>query len=563
MLKSFILFTIFFSSYVFANNNQISKEANVIEISTNSGGLCSLTVLKTHGQCRGLTNAHCLKNEDTSVSANFRKSNEEPSHKLHPAHKQHHTIHQNSPIKSTNYLNIYNQEKPFYLNRFDENSDTLRIKRIDRTRDLAEIDVPSNYCENVKELSKQEFENESGESCGHFVVGFSREDSNSEPTRRVSYNDSSKFKFSIYGLYLDYNNAKVTKERSTYSNVENFLLLHETPILPGNSGGASFDCKSNFLGISSRQNQSQDIVYVIPKKDVLNFLDSDYSNQDIELHLDNSTYPVGGNSGTGTSGGNSGTGTSGGNSGTGTTGGNSGTGTSSINEQSQDNLLFFLEPEEGVTIESEDAIRKSLKVLVGFNKFQIDGMDDLYQHYIGSDDQDVCPIFRNENGLLPSDIMKTLLQRLSGEYSFKDSKVKLYRPNRSHYWGYSPLGINERDASIQVGSEEISINFEDTLGVFDSPNKIDNMSGTSQTLVKKVSFKISENLDSSEIYLTAGDVKLTCKNNNYLKLICQNERVQFSISKDSENSNDINFRFAYKYKGLVYYSFGESENGSR
>lgn len=563
MFKHLILSTFLIFNIALADEQSSVKEANVIEITTSSGGLCSLTVLKSEGQCRGVTNAHCLNNDDQSVTANFRESNKAPSKHRYPNPKNHQFIHQSSAVKETNYYAIYQQEKPFYLNRFDQKSDTLEVKRIDRTRDLAEIAVPNSYCENVKEISKEATPVQEKNSCGHFVVGFSREDSRSEPSRRVSYNNSSKFKVSLYGIYLQYSEAKISKERSVYSNLEDFLVLHETPILPGNSGGASFDCESQFLGISSRQNQSQDLVYVIPKDDVLKFLDSDYSSTEIELNFDNSTHPVGGNSGTGTSGGNSGTRTTGGNSGTGTSGGNSGTGTDSKVEIHQDDFLFFLEPEEGVKLESENAIRKSLKVLVGFNNFQIDGMDDLYQHYIDSKDTDVCPIFRNENGLLPSDVMQGLLNRLTGDYTFKDSKVKLYRPNSKHYWGYSPLGINKRDANINVKADEISIEFEDTHDVFESPNKIDNISGAAQTLVKKIDFKISENEDSSEIYLTAGNVKLTCKNSNYLKLICQNDRVQFSISKDSEKSQDINFRLAYKHKGLVYYSFGESENESR
>ncbi len=532
-------------------------DAKVVEIET-SRGHCSLTIIKHKGACRAVTNAHCLNNNDKKITLQSRATHPLPMYRTDAPPETVGFLPEVIDFRDENetarYKDIYRYESRFFHNDFSKPQSTLNVLRIDRSMDLAEVAVAPELCSKgteVKELSPLPVDL----SCGHAVVGYAKDQKSETVERRVFYNQDTKFRLTNLPHYKP---AKVTQERSVYKNVESFLVLNETNVLPGNSGGAVFNCGESFAGITSRQHRTQDKVYVISKSDVMSFLDSERVDHQEVAGLDPSTFYVGGgNGGTGTNGGNGGTGTNGGNGGTGTNGGNGGTGTNGGNGGTGTNgeeacypneLLHFLEPLEGI-------IDETGKSLLSIEGHQIDGMDNFFEHR----NLDGEKIYRDANGYPSEEVRAGILSRLAGSHSFENSRQKIYVRDENHVFGHRDVAAADSQASINLESEILNIQ----LGQAKNWAPVSKLNSvvmapelSSAHGAKSFNFRITKSPDHKTVTLQSADRTLNCDNRNYLKLICKGEDMQFSISKDQSKNGKADFRLTLKNGEQTNYYFG-------
>ncbi len=522
-----------------------ARESLAYHVKTGKG-FCTSTLIKVDNVCKMITNAHCLKDSDKSVSITSQTSY---FNLLKETSKETSTL-VNSFDPLANGLTkeeIEVQERNFGVSNHGSYQH-FNITHIDRTKDMAYIDIGQHHfqkdCNKLNNIKKDR-EIERTIDGDIALSGFTRERVDRAPIPKVWSSNKPTVRIidTFYDLAPSTNKTtRIKATPSTLEQVDNFILLENTKILPGNSGGTANDENGNLIGITTRFHPSQDEVYVIPKNEVIKFAKN--PTQDLEeFSFDNGTYYIGGNSLTG-GGGNSLTG-GGGNSLTGG-GGNSLTGGGGSDCYSKEMLSFFTEPQEGVLLDIG-------RVLLAANEQQIDGTDDYKQHYPSA----TSIVLRDEDGFPLYDIRKDMLTRIQGQYSFKQSKSKLLREDERLVLKQDELSRGETTTNIEVTATNIKIKIKEhsteyNVLKFNTEDKVDELS---------FDFKITSDASKKNIYLTDGNTKLTCKNDNYLKLICNNKDYHFSISKKSTKpDSETSFRMIKKLNNnYSRYMYGKNQ----
>ncbi len=529
-----ILFTLCLSSRAFAKKQSLSYG-----ILTKSG-FCSATLIKAGGSCKLVTNAHCISEGETEV---LLKSASD----YMPNYLGTFAVLQGTADISNSFESRKSVKKDFfwrYEQKFFSEKETsntkVKVLASDRTKDMALLDVPMSVktggCKDLNELWMVNEEKITEEPTSVVLSGFTTNSRSGKPHVKVWHTRGTKFRLGLLNEEPFYRPTKITKETSTLENVEQFLVVDNIQMLPGNSGGTAHTSKGLFVGITTRFHPTQDKVYIIPASDVVEYaLHPTQTEQSIDTK--NTTEQVGGNGGTDGTGGNSGTDGTGGNSGTdgggnsGTdgTGGNSGTdGTGCVVFGSKN---IFEEPYEGYLNEFGNVI-----LAIGGN--QIDGSDDLKDHIEGH------VIQRDASGYPSFEIRKNILQRLSGNYSFSSSS-KRYSKNKDHVLGWEELTYGSGNTIIEVSPKEIKM--AKSLHIEKNSNSESPVGLNKNYQLERIqSFKVEASSDFKTIILKSNRETLTCDNRNYLKLICSGEKSSLSISLDSEKEAKARFRQTFK-----------------
>ena len=531
LLKT-IIFIVLYSTSVF------STEVKTMNINTQKG-YCSAVLMKVNNKCHLVTNAHCFNSKSDSVTIGaFSNKINEKSSIIYP--KEFHSIKSQKINVLKSMLKNKFEEDYIAVNKSITDINT-EVINIDKGRDLATLQVPKSLlnteCKKLKNLTKQEIIKN---KLKPVIIGFSKKSKYLSKLRPITwYPDGTK----IENGKLEIAEVEAESVVSTLKDSESFLKLNNIKMIGGNSGGIAVSSSGQFLGISTRYHPTQDEVYVIQRNEVIDFIQIPTSGL-TATPLKNGIMYAGGNSGT-NGGGNSGTNgggntgaNGGGNSGS-NGGGNTGTnGGETICFSGQDYLSLFVEPDEGFF----DNIQNIVILSAGGKS--IDGYDD-YKSFGESSSL----IIRERNGFPILSDRKGIITRLMGDHHFSNIKSKTYKKNPLHVQDWEEIENKENNLNGNFHLEENKLTLSLTL-----PPKAPKLEG--EKIYK--SFKITPSKDFKSIILKSDGQELTCKNNNYMKLICKNGSSTISISKNS--NGNMTFRYAKEDdSGKLKYFYSEKK----
>jgi hypothetical protein len=433
----------------------------------------------------------------------------------------------------------------------------VSVLAFDRSKDLALLEVPLEVklggCKELNELWMVNEEKITTKPTSIVLSGFTTNHKSGKPHVKVWHTRGTQFKSGLINHKPLFMPSKIKKETSTLENIDQFIVVDDIQMLPGNSGGTAHTSKGLFVGVTTRFHPTQDKVYIIPASDVVEY--ALYPTQSEEtVDIKNTTEQVGGNGGTdgggnggtdgggnggtdgggngGTDGGGNGGTDGGGNGGTdgggngGTDGGGNG-GTDGTGCVAFGSKNIFEEPYEGY-------LNEFGKVVLAIGGNQIDGSDDLKDHSEG------LVIQRDADGYPSLEIRKGILERLSGNYPFNSSS-KRYSKNDDHVLGWEEVSYGLGKSFLEVGPKRIIVT-KNIHVEYDSKSDSPSSIALNLKTEKRFDFKVQASPDYKTITLKSKKESLTCDNRNYLKLICSGEKGSFSISLDSDQSGKARFR---------------------
>lgn len=296
--------------------------------------------------------------------------------------------------------------------------------------------------------------------------------------------------------------SELFREITSLPSLSYFYHFTNLQILNGMSGGATIDEQGQFIGINVRLIPYRDDSFVIPVKDVVQFL---------SFSTDTATSQVTGSNGSKNAGGNSG----------------SNAGDENETQELDGPLSSLREPDEGVTINMSSISKR----LVGIGPFQIDGFDDFRLQQ----SKNLPHIYRESTDF--TKIQKQIFQRLEGEFSLQE---KNYFDQNDRYLTRSSDGrwitTKKSSAFLKLKIKRLS-DRESLIRIYVSDSKI-------TTSVKDVIYKatMSENLQTITLKNEVDGTIMSCINNNYLKLICHNATEELSFSYSEITHPNVSFR---------------------
>ena len=571
-----VLFNLFF--FIICSNLSAQEQAKVYGLLTQNG-FCSATLLKSNGICSLVTNAHCIQTLVDQIQVISAKN-------YMPAQNNRLTVLQKL-IPATDVFNtnestqarlLWSYEQKYFGQ--DEEIKTSIIS-FDRTKDLALLALPESIkneeCPNLNQPTIKTNEVLISGNRSVIIAGFTAERKNSPPKPKVWHNRNT-IRNNLEKAEPTYNPSSLSLSTSTLPNIDKFLEV-DTRSLEGHSGGMAIDEKGNFLGLSTRYIESQDTAFIIPVADVINYINNPTQNNE-SLNGNNQSKPSGGSNGGDTQGGSNGGDTQGGSNGADTQGGSNGGdtqggsnggdtqggsnggdtqggsnggdtqgGSNGGDTQGGSNRsqIGCVHPSFPIFmnsfIDSNDGFLNHVgKIILAVDGHQINGSDDLKDHW----DPEGNIIYVEDDNYPTLAIRKGIIERLLGEYTFLKSSQKQYIENEDESflkkWRETHYG--EGKSSIKLEKESIKLEIEET-GLYPSTTNFFTMIGYQLSNTVKKDYKISFDSSYKTVYLESIDEKLTCKNNNYLKLICTGQGRVLSISTDSTDTRNRKTNFRY------------------
>ncbi len=505
-----------------------SADTKVFKLINNEGKNCTATFFKKQQECHLITNAHCIANPESKVivSGESLTSINRKSHSLN-------FITRSTKQEREARINF---ESSFFQSLSEQN---LQVKKIDRSKDLAEIQLPTELVQLCQTMEETKIKERVSKRIEIALVGYTNLKNENDPTPRLWYTDDT--------VINESNQIEVYKTEykiipATLSNLDSFIEIPKLPMTWGQSGGAGVNSNGELECMTTRLLISQDYSYCIDIKDIANFIDSDINDSE-STDKDNSTQPVGGNGPTNT-GGNGPTNTGG--NGPTNTGGNGPTNTEGNCGKGQI-FDFFLEPSEGIPVLIDDA--EVIVLAIGGN--QIDGDDD-YKTFINTGEV----IKRDVDGYPEKDIRDQTIKNLSGVHIFNNSSKSTSLLDQNFTSGWNKVAKSDVGTTI-ITLTETELQIDIPLHVnMDITELLPPRVSPEHSKERQLKFAIETSSDSKTITLKTRNYSMTCENKNYLKLICDGERYSFSLSLDNIKKEGAHFRFLEKKNHEASYFYG-------
>jgi hypothetical protein len=208
-------------------------------------------------------------------------------------------------------------------------------------------------------------------------------------------------------------------------------------------------------------------------------------------------------------------------------------------------LEYFREPAEGIL--------QGSKIILGIGANQIDGQNDFAKLKSGGQTQ----ISRPQNGYPDLKIRKNILQRLSGTYRSVEDMMKTsdehsvtsiyYKPSSASPFGVERIMYGHSQYKMILDSDAkfliLDIDAPENLGIMQGSTLVEAVYHT-PGISMKWAIEISDDAKTVTLKDTSTQQVLVCDNRHYLKLICSNQQMEFSISNSGPNENQARFRLA-------------------
>ena len=435
-------------------------QAQVFMLKSNSH-YCTATLLKNSGMnCQLVTNAHCFENSEDKASL--------------------------IPVDSSSVSQSIKKYYPTLSSSLD-----VKVLKIDRSKDLAELNVPENLqqelCLKIDRTDFSDTDSTIGKevSSSFASMGFHRQ----KPIVIFSQNlDWDMGTGMEKGLFI----------MPGQTGLDSLFQLQNLRMYNGMSGGALVDLRDNLHGINVRLIPFQSESYFIPLVEVQKFLKDSKSKKESK-EANNTSVQAGDNAG-GHGGDNAG-----------------GHGGDSINDKVsspiKSTLEIIREPREGVIVDKKRLLAKG--------DFQVDGQDDLRNL---KDSKDTAIYFESKEYDRTRD---DIFSRLEGYFQFDqehqnamiDFIFKEGQEWQSLFYGkpgviFTFKKKSKTKAVIKLSISNISLRDADPK----STQPLGNIEG--QILM----WTASLNRDTNQVTLESEHAaRLICENNNYFKLICVSE----------------------------------------
>ena len=211
-----------------------------------------------------------------------------------------------------------------------------------------------------------------------------------------------------------------------------------------------------------------------------------------------------------------------------------------------DLLSSFLEPPEGI-----DDPENNGKRLMAVNGNQIDGTDDYALHYLSlpeSGRRDAHKIYESQ------DLSRNILERLDGYYHVAD-----FDSGKEIFYHQVASGL--QSALSGDSMTDVDVNYKQkTIRVIFWPHTVAaiNAFGSPEIPSQVILWHVITDSSNIPLELTSDADVLLCQKNQYLKLICSNSNLQFSLSLNidrkiiqasEQNPAKLSFRFTRKIEG--------------
>ncbi|MGE3609512.1 MAG: hypothetical protein AB7I27_07990 [Bacteriovoracaceae bacterium] len=490
---------------------------------------CSATLLKFQDGCHLITNAHCFKSYDdyAVIAAGGKEGFGEHEYDLRLG----------SSHKKSAYDFFYRSDDVFW--------NLTKIKKRFITKDLTELNLTESLqkqCDELKVIDLKKTERLGRKALPLAGIGF--------------FMSAETITFSQDIPWAKGKGKTLPDIYSSSLNLEKFYQIPNLVTFRGMSGGLIIDEDKNPLAIITRHIPYQQETYAIGLSEVEKFVSEEFEPTPLlpELFLASNPLAFQDNKGEFV--------------------GENAHGNGGESEKLAGAKLSLLRlPLEGVI----DPFNPK-QIILNKCGHQIDGYDD-YLHQKSCIDS----ISRDADGYPSEDIREKILERMFGNLTNKniygEGQRLLFYQNEQFLDQWHKLAVGQTRNTVLIGSSHFfihskSVNMKRT---FDG----EKLEAQSETVVK-IYFSLDddskkliavvehakESLISDRPYLEMTYTNLECDNRNFLKLICfdQNDKVEFSLSRNEVNSNSIDFRLAIRSglmlgnlpgKELITYNFGK------
>lgn len=498
---------------------------------------CSATLFKYLEKCHLITNAHCIANLNAVIKLYVSSEQEIPPENSYNSHELYNesggiSFFAGHKDNTPGHLKIKSRfESQFFATLPNKKVFQTNVKKISQAKDLAMIELPEmvkdHFCPQLHNIKFTSASQIASKKRGFFIAGFAKKFLDKPASHYVWYNQGTLYEI---GECKYTPRIKMIKSKLIETDIPNFsglIKINNIQLFDGMSGSALIDDQMNLLGITSQYIPSQDSVFSIPVKDVINFIyEENLIKNALTMSLSNSNIFGGDNL-------------------------HADGGDKSISPR-HPSLDFFQEPNEGISI------NKNSEILLAIGLNQIDGTDD-FERLKKSKERRIT---RKLNGHPSLEIRKNIIKRLKGKYTSFYSKHKIFFQDEKHIWGWNSHKHGNLSTTIKVKKNSIKVTFG-KHNISDSRQQID-YSPIPMALVnneyfskRNETYKISYSDDYKTVSLTSNrnNAKLTCNNKHYLKLICQGEKKhQFSISLSNHKwrKKDKIFKFRYLLKENIF-----------